>query len=160
MLLVKAKLTGLNSPQYLPRKGTETITLYLEIQNIPMPNKETDPIRENRIDYEIVVDAYDESERAMGWYYYLQDKITFPFLAIWKKTNKKTGAIATKEIEVIGMASEEDCESNMYVEVAYIDEKDDTFTAKLSDIEAINPDPNTTEALADWQYWLDMNYEF
>ena len=125
-----------------------------------MTNRETDPIRENRIDYEIVVDAYDEAERAMGWYCYLQDKITFPFLARWKKKTKKTGVIAEKEVEVLSMASEEDCESNMYVEVAYIGENDDTFTAKLSDIEAINPDPDTEEALADWQYWIDMNYGF
>jgi hypothetical protein len=27
------------------------------------------PDREHRIDFEIVVDAYDEAERAMGWYY-------------------------------------------------------------------------------------------
>ena len=85
-----------------------------------MINRETDPIRENRIDYEIVVDAYDEAERAMGWYCYLQDKITFPFLARWKKKTKKTGAIAEKEVEVLSMASEEDCESNMYVEVTYM----------------------------------------
>ncbi len=134
--------------------------LITQIQNILMANRETDPIRENRIDYDVVVDAYDESERAMGWYYYLQDKISFPFLAKWKKKTKKTGAIAEKEIEVLDMASAEDCESNMYVEVAYINEKDDTFTARLSDIEAINPDPNTEEALADWQYWIDMGYEF
>jgi hypothetical protein len=30
---------------------------------------------------EIVVDAYDAGERAMGWYYYLEDKIHFPFQA-------------------------------------------------------------------------------
>ncbi len=125
-----------------------------------MSNRETDPTRENRIDYEIVVDAYDEAERAMGWYCHLQDKISFPFLATWSKTNKKTGAIAEKAIEVLGMASEEDCESNMYVEVAYIDEKDDTFTAKLSDIKAINPDPKTEEAIVDWKYWVDMGYGF
>jgi len=125
-----------------------------------MTKQEKDPIREKRIDYEIVVDAYDESERAMGWYYYLADKISFPFLAKWKKTNKKTGAIAEKEVEVIDMASADDCERSMYVEVAYIDEKDDTFTAKLSDIEAIAPDADTAEAIADWKYWVDMGYEF
>jgi hypothetical protein len=124
-----------------------------------MVNKELDPIRENRIVYEIVVDAYDEAERAMGWYCHLQNKISFPFLGIWKKTNK-TGTIIAKEIEVLGMASEEDCESNMYVEVAYIGDKDDTFTAKLSDIEAINPDADTEEAIADWKYWVDMDYGF
>jgi endonuclease I len=28
-----------------------------------------DEERENRIDMEVVVDAYDSEERAMGWYY-------------------------------------------------------------------------------------------
>ena len=32
-----------------------------------------DGVREERINMEIVVDAYDEEERAMGWYYYLAD---------------------------------------------------------------------------------------
>lgn len=48
----------------------------------------------------------------------------------------------------------------MYVEVAYINEKDDTFTAKILDLEAINPDQKNQEALADWQYWSDKGYDF
>nr|WP_232230071.1 calcium-binding protein [Polaromonas glacialis] len=36
------------------------------------------PDRENRIAFEIVVDAYDAAERAMGWYYYLQDQLQVP----------------------------------------------------------------------------------
>lgn len=125
-----------------------------------MSSKKTDPIRENRIDYEIIVDAYDETERAIGWYYYLENKITFPFNAKWNKKAKKTGLITEKEVKVLGMASEEDCENNIYVEVAYIGEPDDTFIAKLSDIEALNLDPDTEEAIADWLYWVDMGYEF
>jgi hypothetical protein len=125
-----------------------------------MAEREIDPIREHRIDYEIVVDAYDEDERAMGWYCYLGDKITFPFLATWQKKNRKTGTIVEKEVEVLGMASEDDCAKNIYVEVAYINEKDDTFTANILDIEATNPDQNTQEALADWQYWSDRGYGF
>ena len=39
-----------------------------------------DETREERISMEIVVDAYNEEERAMGWYCYLEDKLTFPFL--------------------------------------------------------------------------------
>jgi hypothetical protein len=30
---------------------------------------------------EVVVDAYGEEERAMGWYYYAVDNIVFPFIA-------------------------------------------------------------------------------
>ncbi|MDJ0564163.1 MAG: calcium-binding protein [Pseudanabaena sp.] len=99
--------------------------------------------------YEIEVDVCDEAERAMGWYYYLENKITFPFLAKWKKKAKKIGLIIEKEVEVLGMASEEDRESNIYVELAYTGEQDDTFIANLSDIEAINLDPDTKEAIAD-----------
>jgi hypothetical protein len=44
-----------------------------------MAHTKKDDGREHHIDMEVVVDAYDEQERAMGWYYYLQDKIAFPF---------------------------------------------------------------------------------
>jgi Calcium binding len=38
-------------------------------------------MREQRIAMEAVVDAYDSSERAMGWYYYLHDKMKVPCLS-------------------------------------------------------------------------------
>jgi hypothetical protein len=44
-------------------------------------NAKEDPVRENRISDEIIVDAYGEEEQAMGWYYYLEEKLQFPFLA-------------------------------------------------------------------------------
>jgi hypothetical protein len=40
-----------------------------------MPTIKEDKAREHRIEMEIVVDAYNEIERAMGWYYCLQDKL-------------------------------------------------------------------------------------
>lgn len=39
-----------------------------------MSKAKIDEARENRIIMEVVVDAYDE-ERAMGWYYYLDDSL-------------------------------------------------------------------------------------
>jgi hypothetical protein len=42
-----------------------------------MEKLERDEEREERIQMEVVVDAYDSEEQAMGWYYYLQDKIIF-----------------------------------------------------------------------------------
>jgi len=38
--------------------------------------------REKRIMMEIIVDAYGPEEQSMGWYYYLQEKLQFPFTAI------------------------------------------------------------------------------
>jgi hypothetical protein len=40
-----------------------------------------DETREQRISMEAIVDAYDSSERAMGWYYYLDGKMKVPFKA-------------------------------------------------------------------------------
>ncbi|MBF2056033.1 MAG: hypothetical protein IGQ45_02185 [Cyanobacterium sp. T60_A2020_053] len=34
-----------------------------------------DKSREERIEDDIVVDGYGKEERAMGWYYYLQDNL-------------------------------------------------------------------------------------
>jgi Calcium binding len=44
-----------------------------------MPAIAKDAIREHRIDMEVVVDANDDQERAIGWYTYLEDKLAFLF---------------------------------------------------------------------------------
>ena len=40
-----------------------------------MKKPKKDPIREDRIHNEAIVDAYGPEEQAMSWYYYLEDKI-------------------------------------------------------------------------------------
>lgn len=40
-----------------------------------------DRIREERIRNEVIVDAYGPQEQVMGWYYYLDGKMRFPFQA-------------------------------------------------------------------------------
>lgn len=127
-----------------------------------MPSVERDENRENRIETEIIVDTdNDKEERAMGWYYYLDDTLNVPFMAKLKKKSRKTGTIEEKQVEVLGMAPDDDCLKDMYVEVVYPDGKDeDVFSAKLSEIEAIDADDETTEAIADWHYWLARGYKF
>lgn len=51
-----------------------------------------DEEREERITMEIVVDAYGPEEQAMGWYYYLQDTMQFPFTAICIAVARKLAA--------------------------------------------------------------------
>ncbi|BAY93581.1 MULTISPECIES: calcium-binding protein [unclassified Tolypothrix] len=127
-----------------------------------MPNVERDETRESRIETEIIADTgNDKEERAMGWYYYLDDTLNFPFNAKLKKKARKTGVIEEKQVEVLAMAPDEDCFKDMYVEVVYPGGDDeDIFSAKLSEIEAIDADEETLEALADWQYWLARGYKF
>ena len=43
---------------------------------------EKDEVREERIRMEVIVDTYNnEDERALGWYYYLQDRLSEPIRA-------------------------------------------------------------------------------
>ncbi len=43
-----------------------------------MPRVKKDKAREQRIEMEAVVDAYNSEERAMGWYYYLEGRLKVP----------------------------------------------------------------------------------
>jgi hypothetical protein len=49
-----------------------------------MTKSKRDPVREDRIHNEAIVDTYGPEEQAMGWYYYLERKIRFPFQARWQ----------------------------------------------------------------------------
>lgn len=126
-----------------------------------MATVERDETRENRIVEEIVVDAEDKEERAMGWYYYLDDSLNFPFMAKWKRKSRKTGTVEEKLVEVLGMCPEDDCLKDMYLDIALLNGKeDDVYSAKLSDLEAIDVDEDTEQAIADWMYWLARGYKF
>ncbi|MDB9372448.1 calcium-binding protein [Nodularia sphaerocarpa] len=126
-----------------------------------MPSVERDENREHRIKTEIIVDAEDQEDRAMGWYNYLDDSLNVPFMAKLTKKTGKTSASEEKKVEVMGMAPDDECFKDMYVEVVHPHGKDeDLFTVKLSDIVAIDTDAVTQEAIADWHYWLARGYNF
>src|SRR6516225_4362151 len=82
-----------------------------------MPSR--DEIREKRIDMEIVVDAYNEEERAMGWYSYLEDKLHFPFLTRCVQKRPISPLRVGDEVKVVGMAPEEECGKEMFVETPW-----------------------------------------
>ena len=81
------------------------------------PKRDED--REERISMEIVVDAHDEEERAMGWYCYLQDVMSFPFLTRCTTERAISPLRVGDEVEVVGMAPENECEREMLVETPW-----------------------------------------
>ncbi len=117
-----------------------------------------DPEREQRIAMEIVVDAYDSQERAMGWYYYLQDQLRFPFMAIYIDKRSISPLRVKDEVEAIGLLGEEECEHEMFVTIRW--EKED-LAVPLSQLKPISAtDKQTKQAIKDWHYWVKMDYEF
>ena len=61
-----------------------------------------DPVREDRIYNEAIVDARPE-EQAMSWYYYLEGKISFPFRAKCVTANSVSPLRKGETIEVFRM---------------------------------------------------------
>ncbi|MEK4063869.1 MULTISPECIES: calcium-binding protein [Paenibacillus] len=116
-----------------------------------------EPEREERIVMEIIVDAYDEEEKAMGWYYYLKDKIHFPFMAKCNQTLAKSPLKSGEQVTVIQMAPESECLDGMWVQVEWQNRK---FAVPLVQLQPIEPDEDTTEAIEDWVYWTDLGYSF
>jgi len=122
-----------------------------------VPEDETDETREHRIDIEIILDAYDEQERAMGWYYYLEGKLTFPFLARCAARRSISPLKVGDEVEVIGMPPEEECEHETFVVMRW---ERKGLAVPLSQLEVIDADDVTWEAVEDSLYWTRKGYQF
>jgi hypothetical protein len=72
-------------------------------------------IREERIQDEAIVDAYGPEEQAMSWYYYLENKIHFPFQATCIGVKPTSPLRKGETVEVRRLASEDICTSDMLV---------------------------------------------
>ena len=116
-----------------------------------------DEEREERIAMEIVVDAYDEIERSLGWYYYLKDNMTFPFRAKCISKIKKSPLALNQIVTVVGMPAEEDCEDNMFVDIKW---EDEILSVPLVQLEPVGVGEETKTAIEDWHYWVGRGYQF
>jgi hypothetical protein len=117
-----------------------------------------DETREERIHMEIVVDAYGPEEQAMGWYYYLDDTLQFPFLARCTAKRVISPVQVGDEVEVLGMAREDECQHEMFVMIRW---DKDGLGVPLSQLAVIHADDEQTrEAVEDWHYWVNRGYQF
>ena len=124
----------------------------------PPPKPKRDPEREERITMEIIVDCYGPEEQAMGWYYYLEGQLRFPFTAICTAKRVVSPLHVKDEVEVIGMSPEMECEHEMFVTIRW---EKDGLAVPLMQLEPIpSTDEQTKEAVADWHYWVRMGYRF
>ena len=114
-----------------------------------MKKPRKDPIREDRIHHEAIVDAYGAEERAMGWYYHLENQLQFPFQARGITTNILSPLSRGEIVEVLRMAPEESCSADMLVLIRWQGRK---LAVSLSQLAAIDVDKPTADAIDDWHY--------
>jgi len=118
---------------------------------------EKDAAREERISMEAIVDAYDSEERALGWYYYLADKIVFPFIAECITVDKRNPLELKERVMVAQMSGENYCMHDMYVDISW---KGKELAAPLVQLRPLKTDEDTVEAIGDWHYWKEQGYGF
>ncbi len=93
----------------------------------------------------------------MGWYYYLEDKMRFPFQAKCVASKAVSLLVKGETVEVRGMAPEEACLSDMLVLISW---QGRNMVVPLSQLVAINGDESSIEAIGDWHYWVAQGYRF
>ncbi len=120
-----------------------------------MSKMKKDKTRENRIIDEIIVDAYDAEEQAMGWCYYLEETITFPFYAKCISKRAISPLRIGDEVEPYAMAPENECGHEMFVMMPW---EKDGLAVPLSQLEVVHGVDETKEAVLDWYYWVKRGY--
>ncbi len=129
----------------------------VKIKRPERKTKKREPARENRIDTEVVVDAYGASEQAMSWYYYLEENLKFPFSAMCVKKRDISPLKLKEQVEVVGMAPETECEHEMFVSILWNDRR---FSVPLDQFACGIRDRKTRQAVEDWHYWVRQGYQF
>ncbi len=104
------------------------------------------------IDYEIIVDAYDEYEMSSGWYETMNDRLNFPFEATATLT-KKGGGTEAKRVTVVGLHSdsEEFMGDDFHLQIELSGFVVAVKYSQLSDFEA---DEETMEMFEIWDFWV------
>jgi Calcium binding len=121
-----------------------------------MARRSKDEEREHRIHMEIIADAYGPEEQAAGWYNYLAETLHFPFAAHCTALRAISPLEPGDEFDVMGIAPEEECQHEMFVLIQW---RPHELAVPLMQVEGIQVDEVTQQALEDWHYWIKQGYE-
>lgn len=117
-----------------------------------MTEVDGDEERGERIEKEIVVDAYTQQEQAMGWKTYLEETIDFPFEARCTEEREVSPLAEGETVRVVGSPSTEPSLRQQFVTVVW---NDTELGVPLSGLEPVEASDATERAVADWHYWLE-----
>ena len=106
---------------------------------------------------EIIADAYDASERAIGWFSYLESELQFPFTARCAARRAISPLLEGDEVEVMSIAPADECSHEMFVMIRW---EHGGLGVPLSQLEPSAADSGTEVAVADWRYWVGKGYQF
>jgi Calcium binding len=109
---------------------------------------------DQRLEDEIITDAKPD-ELWIGWYYYLDDHLRFPFKARCIAERLTSPLQVGEVVEVRGMPPEDVCEHDMFVNIGW---RDRLLAVPLVQLAGIAVDEGTKQAIQDWHTWVKRGY--
>jgi len=117
-----------------------------------MTTRDRDEERDERINMEIIVDAYTPEEQAMGWHIYLEETMDFPFEARCIDEKEVSPLDEGETVRVVGKPTSEPSLRQQFVTIEWMDRE---FGVPLSQLEPVEASSDTEQAIEDWRYWLE-----
>lgn len=113
----------------------------------------------NKIDYEIIVDCYEDHEVNMGWYYFFENTLEFPFEAE-VATKLRNGNTAIMTVDVLGLATNEgDFDSRQEIAFQISPKKSEMiWDVGISKLKSIKANIAVRDAFEIWNFWESGNY--
>jgi len=93
----------------------------------------------------------------MGWYYYLENKIRFPFRARCIASKITSPLREGEMVEVRRLAPEDSCARDMLVLIRWQGRR---LAVPLAQLMPVAAEELTEEAVSDWHYWVSRSYSF
>jgi|TARA_B100000315_G_C14434057_1_gene521542 hypothetical protein len=119
-----------------------------------MPTR--DEILDDRVQL-IVADCHDVDERAMAWFYYVAEEISYPFRARCIVEIPSSPLLRDEEVEVQDIASAGACEHTIFVQISWHQR---VLAVPLEQLQGIDVNEATQTVIEDWCYWANHGYSF
>lgn len=109
--------------------------------------------RKSIIRNEIIVDAHDDYEVNMSWYYYFEEKLMFPFEVFVKAEFRdgNSGSVRTEVTKIVSTEGDEFMLGGFYSTCNRI-----LMKFKISEIAEIIEDEYSKEILNHWLFWKGL----
>ncbi len=114
-------------------------------------HREHDPLRDERILNEVIVDCYDEDEEAMSWYYHLADELEFPITATVRFA-LKGGNAEVKPAQIVGVDPKSEQGRSLRLSIVEGGSQRVQYISP-EDVVSMDTTPGNLLIINDWLYW-------
>ncbi|MBE0470314.1 MAG: hypothetical protein IBX55_12510 [Methyloprofundus sp.] len=116
-----------------------------------------DTNHQDRINYQILADCYDEYEQGQAWTLYLVDNITCPFTAKYTGSSKLsiTANILVTVLELMNSEYDSEEDFECFMAMVEVEVGDVIYEIPLADLKVVEANEKTEQAVADWKYYIN-----